>query len=94
MKYPFAYTVQGYNEYTREYYLENGIGLCESYSDAAKIIELCYGDELVAIKHLEIYEENTLITLPQKTFDEVINCIESAEAFEVKCDEKGVTFPS
>ena len=89
MKYPFAYTVQGYNYDEKHFYLENGIGICESFADAANILEKHFGDELNAIKHLELYEDNTVITLPKGTFDEVVDCLESDECFEIKCDEKG-----
>lgn len=90
MKYPFTYTVQGYDCHdTEEYYLENGVGICESFKDAADILEQRYGNELIAIKHIELYEENTVITLPKGTFDEVVDCLESDECFEVKCDERG-----
>lgn len=90
MKYPFTYTVQGYDYHdTEEYYLENGVGICESFTDAADILEKRYGNELIAIKHIELYEENTVITLPKSTFDEVVDCLKSDECFEVKCDEKG-----
>ena len=90
MKYPFTYIVQGYNYDEEHYYLENGIGICESFTDAADILEKRYGNELIAIKHLELYEDNTVITLPKGTFDEVVDCLESDECFEVECDEKGV----
>ena len=90
MKYPFTYTVQGYDYNDEHYYLINGIGLCESFADAADILEKLFGNELIAIKHLELYEENTVIALPKGTFDEVVDCLESDECFEIKCDEKGV----
>lgn len=89
MKYPFAYTVQGYNYDTKNDYLENGIGLCESFTDAANIIEKRYGNELIAVKHIELYEDDTVIVLPKGTFDEVVDCLESEECFEIKCDKKG-----
>lgn len=89
MKYPFTYTVQGYNFDERHDYLENGIGLCESFADAADILEKRYGNKLIAIKHIELYEDNTVITLPKGTFDEVVDCLESEETFEIKCNEKG-----
>lgn len=92
-KYPFTYTVQGYDyNDTEEYYLESGIGLCESFADAADILEKRYRNELIAIKHIELYEDNTVITLPKDTFDKVVDCLESDECFEVECDEKGVKF--
>ena len=89
MKYPFVYTVQGYNYDEKHYYLENGIGICEGFADAADILEKRFGSELIAIKHIELYEDDTVITLPKGTFDEVVDCLESDECFEIKCDEKG-----
>lgn len=90
MKYPFVYTVQCY-DFDEEYsYLQSGVGICESYKDAADIIEQRYGNNLIAIKHIKTYEDNTVITLPEKTFEKVVECLESEEWFETKCDEKGV----
>lgn len=90
MKYPFTYTVQAYDYDNEYFYLQNGVGICESFADAANIIEKRYGNDLIAVKHLELYEDSTVITLPKGTFDEVVNCLESEEWFETKCDEKGV----
>ena len=90
MKYPFSYTVQGYDSDEGHYYLENGIGICENFTDAADILEKRYGNELCIVKHIELYGNNTVIPLPKDTFDEVVNCLECDECFEVKCDEKGV----
>lgn len=90
MKYPFAYTVQGYNFDEGHYYLENGVGICESFTDAVDILEKHYGNELSVIKHLELYGDSTVITLPKDTFDEVVDRLESDERFGVKCNEKGV----
>ena len=89
MKYPFTYTIQAY-DYDNEYhYLQNGIGICESYKDAADILEQRYGNDLIAVRHLELYEENTVITLPQGAFEEVVDCLDSEEWFETKCNAKG-----
>ena len=89
-KYPFTYTIQGYNYEDEKYYLESGIGFCESFADAANILDKRYGNELIAVKHLELFEEDNIIALPKGTFDEVVDCLESDECFEVECDEKGV----
>ena len=89
MKYPFTYTVQGYDYDEKHYYLENGISICESFADAANILEKRYGNELIAVKHLELYEDDTVIILPKGTFNEVVDCLESCECVEIKCDEKG-----
>lgn len=86
MKHPFIYTVQGnrYDEHKSVSYVENGIGLCKSYQDAASLIEKYYGDELIAIKHIELYEESTLITLPHKVFKEVATCLNSGQCYEIE----------
>lgn len=90
MAYPFTYTVQIYDNDIHEYYLENGISLCNSYKDAADILEQYYGNTLIAIKHLELFEETQVITLPKDTFDEITECLESYNNFAIKCDEKGM----
>lgn len=90
MKHPFVYTIQGYNHTdTEDFYLENGVGFCESFADAANILEKRYGNDLISIKHLELYEDSTVITLSKSTFDEVVDCLESSECFEIKCDSRG-----
>ena len=90
MKYPFTYTVHIYDYDTEEYFLENGVGFCDDFADAASILDKYYGANLIAIKHLKIYEFGDVITLPKGTFDEVVDCLESEECFEIECDEKGV----
>lgn len=90
MNYPFVYTVQGYDFDAEQYYLENGVGVCESFKDAADILEQRFGNELIAIKHIELYEDNTVIPLSERVFEEVIECLTSHECFEIKCNEKGV----
>jgi hypothetical protein len=37
-----------------------------------------------------LYGDNTVITLPKDTFNEVVDCLESDEYFNIKCDDKGV----
>lgn len=90
MKYPFTYTVQGYDYETEKYYLENGVGLCESLADAADILEKRYKNELIAVKHLEVFEEDSVITLPTETFEKVLEALDAYECWSVPCDEKGV----
>lgn len=88
MSYPFAYTVQIYDD-TKKYCLENGISLCDSYKDAADILEQYYGSTLIAIKHLELFEESQVIILPKDALDKITECLESYDDFAIKCDEKG-----
>ena len=89
-KYPFSFIIQGYSTLGNEprNYLEHGVGFCETYADAAKQIEEFYGDELIAIKHIELYEERSLITLPKGSYEEMVDCLESYENVELECDAK------
>lgn len=89
MAYPFTYTVQIYDKDIEQYYLENGISLCDSYKDAADMLEQYYGSTLIAIKHLELFEESQVIILPKDTLDKITECLESYDDFAIKCDEKG-----
>lgn len=89
MKYPFTFEVICYSKETYNDYKQRGVGFCEDFSDAAKIIERYYGVELIAIKHLELYEDSNLITLPKATYNDVVKCLESEEVFEETYDEKG-----
>lgn len=87
--YPFSYTIQGFNDSDTEFYLENGIGLCGSFKEAAGILEQKYGDELVAIKHLELYAENDVLPLPENTFEAIIDTMEQDYICEISCNSKG-----
>ncbi len=90
MKYPFTYTVQGYDYDTEKYYLDSGIGICEGFADAANILDKKYGTELIAVKHLELFEEDNTITLPTETFEKVSEALNAYECWHIPCDEKGV----
>lgn len=89
-KYPFAYTIQGYDYEGEKYYLESGISICESFADAANILDKRYGDELIVVKHLELFEEDRVITLPTEAFEKVTEVLHTYECWCVPCDEKGV----
>lgn len=89
-KYPFNFTVQGYDYETEKYYLESGVGICESFADAANILDTMYGAELIAVKHLELFEEDDVIKLPTETFEKVSEALNAYECWSVPCDEKGV----
>ena len=89
MKCPFVYTVQCYDFDEKNDDLESGIGICEHFKDAADILEIRFGNELIAIKHLELYEESTTIALPRNTFEEVVECLDANEVYQPKCDVKG-----
>lgn len=65
-KFPFAYKVMCYDYDEEKYYEANGFGICESYADAAAILEKRYGGDLITIRHLILYEEDSVIeTTPE-----------------------------
>lgn len=88
-KYPFNFTVQCYDYETEKYYLESGVGICESFADAANILDERYKNELIAVKHLELFEEDSIVTLPTETFEKVSEALNAYECWGVPCDEKG-----
>jgi hypothetical protein len=92
MKYPFSYTVRGYDYDEKEYYTESGIGLCSDLADAAFQINEYFRDEFVAIQHLELYEGTDLINLSPAAFNAVKDCFNTEEFFrkyetELECEE-------
>lgn len=89
MTYPFSYTIQGFNGMDKKFYLENGIGFCGSFKEAADILEQRYGDELIAIKHIELYAENSVLPLTTNALEVVINTIEQDDICEIPCNSKG-----
>lgn len=87
-KYPFHYKVYCQNLDEKYFYYQQGIGLCESFTDAADQIEKTYGNELIAIKQLELFEEETLIALPEGVCTSVINVLKSNMCCEDECEEE------
>lgn len=94
MKYPFCFKVLGYNADDKEYFEECGMGLAASYGKAAEILEKRYGDELVAIKRLELLEEDSVIVMPEKMCAEILtmeidgnysDCYKTVNDSEAKC---------
>ena len=77
MSYPCSFTAVVYNTYDTEtnefhYALTSGVFIASSFADAAATIESAYGDDLVAIKEIRLYEENSIIYLPTKIIDDYI----------------------
>lgn len=95
--FPYSYTVVMYDEYDEInkvslYRRESGMGLAESFSAATKQLEDYYGDDLVSIKHLELFEENSVILLPEH----VIENYARAEGYYCQaphCDAFGNPYP-
>ena len=68
-QYPFTYTVVIADNLTKEnkFARESGMAFCTSYAHAAAQIEEYYGEDLISIKHLMLYEESSLIILSEQT---------------------------
>lgn len=70
--YPFSYFAVYYSGIdpetgTSRYRCESGMSFCNDFATAASIIAERYGDDLVCIKDLILYEEDTVILLPAET---------------------------
>ena len=87
-KYPFHYKVYCKNYDEKYFYYQQGIGFCENFAHAAQQIEAIYGNELIAIKHLELFEEEHLIALPEGVCNSVINVLKSNMSCEDECEEE------
>lgn len=88
--YPFSYEAVFYDEDDNEYRLEAGISLAENYAQAAQKIEDYYGNTLIIIKNLALYEESDIITLPKNVIAEYRN--RRCEDVSVKCNENGCEY--
>ena len=67
---PFGFTVVVHEEYNSEtntsiYRRESGMGLAQSYAHAMEQLENYYGEDLIAVKHLELFADSTIILLPE-----------------------------
>jgi hypothetical protein len=90
--FPFAFTVVFYDEYDEEnhkdlYRRESGMGIADSYADAMKSIENYYGTDLVAVKHLELFEENELILMSESCIKEYAKNVDNVSS--IACDVDG-----
>ena len=65
-KFTFAYKVMCYDNDEDKYYEANGLGVCKNYSNAAAILEKRYGGDLIAIRHLVLYEADIVIETSPK----------------------------
>ena len=69
--YPFAFKAITY--YNEEYKAEFGMGMAENFSDAMEQLEGHFGEELIAIKHLELFEASSIISMSQDVAEKIIN---------------------
>ena len=91
MRYPFSYEaiIIDTLHTPNSYFKECGMGLAENFTYAMEYIEDYYGEDLVAIKHLELYEEGNLIILSPK----VIKNYAKGKYSGITCDAEGNLIP-
>lgn len=94
--YPFSYSAVIYIEIdpktnAPKYMCESGMSFCDSFAEAASIIAERYGDDLVCIKDLTLYEEDTVILLPAEIIHNYATDIFHDNA-QFRCNEFGVPF--
>ena len=99
--YPFSYSAVHYAGTDSatglsKYRCESGMGFCDSFSEAAYIITERYGDDLICIKDLTLYEEDSVILLPTEiirkyTTDPFHECAQfRCDGFGNPIDEKNM----
>ena len=90
MNYPFSYTIV-YIDYVNEnsYFRESGMGIAQSYANAMAIIENFYGDDLISVRKLELYEESPLIILPEQVTEDYAKTSNDYDFPKVFCDANG-----
>ena len=72
--YPFYFKVRLWSSVTPDKeYISTGLGLSNSYAEAARQIEEYYGPELIAIEYLAAQEESDLIFLPESSCLEYVS---------------------
>lgn len=73
--YPFSYTAIIHDDYdektnSNHYIRESGMSFAKSYKHAMEILENYYGIDLIAVKHLELFEESNVILMPESFIKE------------------------
>jgi hypothetical protein len=75
--YPFSFVVI-LQEDEQEFVRETGMGFARNFADAAHLLEEYYGEDIISIKNLELYEDAPLLFLPddviQKYRDDKFEC--------------------
>lgn len=85
--YPFSFTVvflDPINE-GNTYATETGMGLASSFTNATAVLEEAYGRDLIAIKHLELYEPTNVIILNK----DIVNQYSKENFSFFPCDHNG-----
>ena len=85
MKCSFSYEVILFDG--KKYYSESGMSFADNFSEAASILQDFYDSDLMAIQHLELFEETPVIVLPRKVVKDLE--ISDESAFAIPCDSRG-----
>lgn len=88
MKCSFSYEVILFDG--KNYYSESGMSFADNFSEAASILQDFYDSELMAIQHLELFEETSVIVLPRKVVKNLE--ISDESSFAIPCDARGNLF--
>lgn len=88
MKCSFSYEVILFDG--KNYYSESGMSFANNFSEAASILQDYYDSELMAIQHLELFEETSVIVLPRKVVKDLE--ISDGSSFAIPCDAHGNLF--
>lgn len=85
MKCSFSYEVILFDG--DKYHSESGMSFTDNFAEAAAILQEYYDSDLMAIQHLELFDETPVIILPR----EIVKEIEASEDnnFAVLCDAHG-----
>lgn len=91
--YPFSYSAVYFTEIDPatglpKYLCESGMSFCDSFAEAASIIAEHYGDDLVCIKNLTLYEEDAVILLPAEAIHDYATDMFHDKA-QFRCNEFG-----
>lgn len=85
MKCSFSYEV--IISFDDKFYLESGMSFADDFAEAATILQDYYDSNLMAIKHLELFDETPVIILPRDIIKRVELSDESS--FALPCDDCG-----
>lgn len=93
MKYPFTYTAVLYDEldfdYKPMYKKESGLGFANSFAHAMEQIENYYSEDLVKVINLELFEESSLLIVPEAFAKDFSTNDFTSDA--IPCDHNGVS---
>lgn len=70
-----------------KYYRESGFGLANSLSEAAAQLEERYGRDLESIIKLQLFDEENLIIVSEKTVQEYTHA--DYDEYQIPCDIEG-----